>query len=90
MILVTLLINLMAFNIPTETVITDDDIPCNEKRLHSEMVKVMFSSGRVTITFFSCGFGFTVCRINVTPIITVESSTLPLASCRAQPGTNNV
>ena len=44
--------NLMAFNIPTESVITDDDILCNEKRLHSEMVKVMCSSGRVTITFF--------------------------------------
>ena len=52
MILVTFLINLMAFNIPTESVITDDDILCNEKRLHSEMVKVMCSSGRVTITFF--------------------------------------
>ena len=52
MILVTLLINLMAFKIPTESVITDDDILCNEKRLHSEMVKVMCSSGRVTITFF--------------------------------------
>ena len=42
----------MVFNIPTRSIITDDDIVCNEKRLHSKMVKVMYSSGRVTITFF--------------------------------------
>ena len=51
MILIKLQIDLMTFSIPTENIITDD-ILCNEKRLHSKMVKVMCSSDRVTITFF--------------------------------------
>ena len=52
MILVKLLVDLIAFNKPTESIITGDDILCNEKSLHSETVKVWCSGGRVAITFF--------------------------------------
>ena len=39
----------------TESIIADEDILCNQKRVHSKMIKVMCSSGRLTITdnFFS-------------------------------------
>ena len=46
------IIDLMAFKIPTKCIIIDDDILCNEKRLHRKIVKVVFSSCRLTITFF--------------------------------------
>ena len=52
---------------------------CNEKRLHGNMVKAMCSSSRVTITFL-CGFGFTVCPINVSRVINIESSPLNIVS----------
>ena len=53
MVLVKLLIDLMAFNIPTsESIITDYNILCNKKKLHSKMVKPIRYTGRVTITFF--------------------------------------
>lgn len=54
MILVKLLIEL---NKPKESVITDDDIVCNEKRLHSKIVNIMCSSGRETITFLDVVVG---------------------------------
>lgn len=45
----------MTFDTTTESIIADEDILCNQKRVHSKMIKVMCSSGRLTITdnFFS-------------------------------------
>ena len=90
MILVRLLIDLMAFNIPTERGITDNDILCSEKGLHSKIVKVVYSSSRVTITFLTCGFSFTVQHTNVSCVITTQNSPLHTASCRLKPSIDGV
>ena len=90
MILVRFLIDLMAFNIPTERGITDNDILCSEKGLHSKIVKVVYSSSRVTITFLTCGFSFTVQHTNVSCVITTQNSPLHTASCRLKPSIDGV
>ena len=45
----------MTFDTTTESIIADEDILCNQRRVHSKMIKVMCSSGMLTITdnFFS-------------------------------------
>ena len=90
MILVRLLIDLMAFSIPTERIITNNDILCNEKGVHSKIVKVVYCSSRVTITFFTCGFSFTVQHTNVSWVITAQNSPLHSASCRLKPSIDGV